>query len=295
MSNTTASFFTILFFLVSQLGFSQFLEIESSKNAIRLKGDELSPSWSPDASKLLFQSNKNGNWDIFIYHISEDSVEQLTNSIGNEKNPVWLKDSKTIVFDSDKSGSYKLYRKNIETKNTQLLFDREIQAREASFSPSEDLVYFSGFDPEQKRWAIYSYQFYYSNLNKLTNIPGNSHSPAVSPDEDNIIFTNTKRNFPFNQVYIMNWYGNDKQLFTNFDGCDPSWGKRGLKVYFISEKDNNHGNVYSMWTNGSHLEQLTNTTLKLKNPVMSPDGKLMAVSVEQRDGYDIFLLPAEDY
>jgi TolB protein len=295
LNNSLTTFLTAVFLLFSHFCFGQFIEIEPSQKLSSFKGDELSPAWSPDGDKLLFHSNVNGNWDIFIYHLSGDSTEQLTDSPGNEKNPVWLKDGKTIVFDSDKSGSYKLYRKNSETKSSTLLFEREIQAREASFSPSEDLVYFSGFDPEQKRWAIYSYEFLYGNLNKLTDLPGNSHSPAVSPDEDHVVFTNTNRNFPFDQLYVMNWYGNDIQLFTDFNGSDPEWGKMGLKVYFVSKKEGNNGQVYSMWSDGSHLEQLTNSELNIKSPAKSPDGKYLAISVKQRSGFDIFLLPVEDY
>lgn len=295
MSSSIKSFLLILSLVFSQICIGQFIEIEPQQNITRLKGDELSPAWSPDGNQLLFQSNKNGNWDIFMYHLQNDSIEQLTISIGNEKNPVWINNGKSIVFDSDKSGSYKLYRMDLPSKNTELLFKRQIQAREPSFSQSEDLVYFSGFDPQEKRWAIYSYEFFYGNLNELTQINGNSHSPSVSPSEDKIVFTLSNRNFPFDQIQLMNWYGNEIQLFTEFHGTDPSWGNNGLKVYFISNKDSKSGNVYSMWTDGSHLEQITNSILKLKNPVKSPNGKTLAVSVEQKAGFDIFLLPAEDY
>lgn len=275
--------------------FGQFIELEPQQNITKSKGDDLSPVWSKDAAKLLFHSNRNGNWDIFIYDLSEDSLAQVTNGVFNERNPVWVKGGNAIVFDSDQSGRRRLYQLSLQSKNTELLFNRDIQAKEASFSTSEKLVYFSGFDPQDRKWEIYSFAFLYKNLNKLTDLNGDCHSAAVSPDEDRVVFTETMRQRPFNQLHLMNWYGNGEQLFTDFNGLDPSWDHRGLKVYFISKKENPKGDIFSMWTDGSHLEQITNSSSIMKNPVKSPDGKYLAVSVLQTGGFDIFLLSAEDY
>ena len=195
------------------------------------------------SEKIIFQSNRNGNWNIFIYKVQEDSLEQITYGIANEQNPIWTKDGNSIVFDSDLTGSLKLYKMDLLNKNTELLFDRNIQAKEACFANSGKLVYFSGFDPLERRWEIYSYEFQYQNLNKLTKLNGKSHSPAVSPDEDHVVFTHSNRQYPFDQLQLMNWYGNDKQLFTEFSGIDPSWSSSGLKVYFISDNVRSKYNI----------------------------------------------------
>jgi len=275
--------------------FGQFIDIDSSYNITKFQGSNISPEWSPDAQKLLFQSNRNGNWDIYIYHIMLDSLERITNTDENEQSPVWIIDGQSISYDSDKDGSQKLYKRDLVSRKVELLFDRQIKSKEPSFSSSEKLVYFSGFDPLKKRWEIYSFEFNYQNLNKLTDITKNNHNPVVSPDEDHVVFTNSSGNFPFQQLQIMNWYGNDKTKFTEYNAYNASWDNSGLKIYFISNKDNRTGDIYSMWINGSHLERLTNSELKLRYPAVSPDGKYLAICVKLKAGFDIFILPLEDY
>jgi TolB protein len=273
----------------------QFINIDSSFNVTNSTGNELSPQWAPGGQKLLFQSDRNGNWDIFIYHLAKDSLEQITKSAANEQNPVWINKGQSIVFDSDTDGSRELYKRNLKSTEVELLLDRPIKSKEPSFSASGKLVYFSGFDPLKKRWEIYSFEFFYQNLNKLTDGTGNKYKPVVSPDEDHVLFINHSRSFPFQQLQMMNWYGNDKTQLTEYQTYDASWDNSGLKIYFISNKDNRTGDIYSMWIDGSHLERLTNSGLEFRYPVISPDGNFMAVCVKKKNEFEIFVIPLEDY
>jgi len=285
----------VILIFFSQDCLSQFIDLESGKPIELVSDDELSPAWSSDSQKLLFQSNKDGNWDIFLYHLAKDSIEQLTKTPYNEKNPVWYKENTMVVFDSDHSGKRLLYRMNLTTGKIVLLFDRDIPSKHADFSPSEDIVYFSGFDKLNGKWEIYSYEFKYQNLNKLTHLKFSSYSPKVSPDEDHVIFTITNQTLPFDQLQIMNWYGSNHELLYAMDGKDASWSNSGIKVYFVSENKSGTGEIYSIWKDGTHLERLTDWNLKICKPVKSPDDKFFAVSIKQDDGFDLFLFPAEDY
>ena len=291
------SLFLTFVFLVSLVieGFGQGIKIDSSHNITNSAGDDLAPKWSADSKQLLFHSNRNGNWDIFIYSIESDTIARVTSDTTNERNPVWFNNGKSIVFDSDKSGQQKLYKMDLTSGKVGLLFNRAIQGREASFPASEKLVYFSGFNPLNKRWEIYSFEFYYENLNKLTDQGAGNYTPMVSPDEDHVLFTNNTGNYPFHQLQLMNWYGNEEKLFTDFNAFDPSWDSKGLKVYFVSNKDNRSGDIYSMWMDGSHLERLTYSNYQLKNPSVSPDGKHLALSVKMESGFELFIIPMEDY
>lgn len=275
--------------------FSQIEIVDSIHQKVSLEGDELNPFWSADGNQLLFQSNQKGNWDIYLYDLSLDSVIQLTFSPANEENPVWKEMGKSFVFDSDRTGEERLYTKNLETGKTQLLFEREIRARQASFSKSGKLVFFSGFDPIQKQWDIYSFEFYYQNLNHLIELPGENHSPQFSWDGDHVLFINSSNDYPFHFLKLMNWYGELSTEFSDFEILDPSWGPRGLKVYFVSGMEGRNPNIYSMWADGSHLEKLTNDPREIKDPTVSPDGSKLAASLKTHKSFDIYILSLEDY
>jgi Tol biopolymer transport system component len=59
--------------------------------------------------------------------------------------------------------------------------------------------------------------------------------------------------------------------------------------------ENDNGDIYTIWKDGSHLERWTNDTIVYRNPTVSHDGSKLAVSVKQDKGFDIFILPVEDF
>ena len=291
---------TYIIILISVLfcyfeGYAQFIEVKPQFNITNHQGDDLAPKWSLNGKQLVFQSNRNGNWDIYIYHLLTDSLEQVTNGTFNEKNPVWFDNGESIVFDSDANRKRQLFKMNLRSGETQLLFDKPIESKQASFNSSEEFVYFSGFDPIDKSWEIYSYEIDYKTLTKLTNLDNNSHSLTISPDEDHIVFTSSNGEYPFHQLKKMNWYGENLELLLPENSYDPSWDAVGVKIYFVSEKEIGSSNIHSIWHNGKHREQITVGRMKLKHPSVSPDSKFMIVCGEKDTGYDLFIIPIEDY
>lgn len=287
--------FLILFSFISVVLSAQPFVIDSGSNVTHSPGNDLFPKWSPDGKKLLYQSDRNGNRDIFIYDIQTGSSYQLTSSLSDEQHPVWFDKGRKVVFDSDRNGLAKLYVLDTATKKIKLLFNRDIQGREASFGNNDNLVFFSGFDEHEKKWEIYSYEFYYRNLNKLYGNAEACFSPAVSPKGDRILFLITEKGEIKSRLVMINWYGNVLNLFDDFDFLDPAFGPDGNMIYFVSKKDNPQGEVYSMHKNGSHLERLTDDEYVVCCPQISPDGSKIALSVKIGEIYDIYIAPLEEY
>ena len=281
--------------LLFSLTNAQPFTIDSTCQTITLGGDKLFPKWSDDGSQLLFQSNQNGNWDIYLYDLEKDSLRQLTIDLANEQHPVWVPGKQQIVFDSDRGGVNYLYQMDLVSGKIDFLFQREIVCREASFPPTKRLVYFSGFDRHSEEWAIYSYDFVSDNLNDLTNLKGDCILPSISPDGKQVLLQRKSQSYPYNRLVLLNWYGNQEGEIDSIPARDPGWGPGGLKIYFISGQDDLRGEVYSIWKNGTHLERLTEDGLSVRTPAVSPDGTKIALAVLKENSFDIVIIPLDEF
>lgn len=81
-------------------------------------------SVSPDGSKLVFVSDRNNQWDIYLMDIASGNVTQLTNDGVYEERATWIDDT-TILFNSARTpdGMFRLYAMDINTREVQLFLD----------------------------------------------------------------------------------------------------------------------------------------------------------------------------
>src|SRR5262249_57249285 len=70
-------------------------------------GPEFDPSWSPDASRIVYRDSRRGiNQDDEVYVMNADGTNpvDLTNDPGGDWGPDWSPDGRTIVFNSTRDG-----------------------------------------------------------------------------------------------------------------------------------------------------------------------------------------------
>jgi len=68
------------------------------------KKSDYHPIWSPDGQKILFQSNRAGNSDLWIYSLIKNAEVQLTSSNEFDGTPIFSPDSRFIAYSSGPSG-----------------------------------------------------------------------------------------------------------------------------------------------------------------------------------------------
>lgn len=52
-------------------------------------GLDINPVWSPDGTRIAFQSYRDGNWDIYVVEVDGSSARNLTNHPADDVNPEW--------------------------------------------------------------------------------------------------------------------------------------------------------------------------------------------------------------
>ena len=77
-------------------------------------GDWL-PQWSPkgedspEGEFLAFESNRDGDSEIFVVNVNTGKLTQVTNNETSDQTPVWSRDGHFLVFSSDRSGTFEIY------------------------------------------------------------------------------------------------------------------------------------------------------------------------------------------
>jgi len=118
--------------------------------------EDSNPTWSPDGSKIAFQSNRHGNWDIFSVNIDGSWEEQLTDSVSNEIKPKWSPDGKRILFISNQAIESQREILALEIHNGEIisLSPIGVDAEHADWSPdlksmvyqSDNTIYLTDFN-----------------------------------------------------------------------------------------------------------------------------------------------------
>lgn len=274
--------FTLLFSSASLLS-QQLLQANRLQQLI-LSGSQMFPSWSGDG-EMVFQSGKKGRQNIFLYNPEKDTVVALTADSSDEQHPVWVPGKEAIVYDANRSNGFRLYYLSLKTAKEHSLIPRKIVCREASFTPSRHLVVFSGFDDRSQRWQIFSYDFVYDNLNRLTSENGDCSFPVFSPDGKKIAYL-VRNNDGRTKLRIINWYGELLETVKEEVQGRICWSSDGWRILFVSVKGKTFS-ISSIRNDGSHEEEIFASQHPLCSPAIQPFDKKLTFSMKNDKSFHI--------
>lgn len=91
--------------------YTQVLRSGERRRVSARSGINGAPAWSPDGRRLaLTLSRKDGNVDIYVLTLADQTLARITDDAGIDTEPVWSADGKSLFFTSDRSGGPQIYR-----------------------------------------------------------------------------------------------------------------------------------------------------------------------------------------
>lgn len=244
-------------------------------------------SWSPDGSSIHYAyPDSSGVYQLFRMDADGQNTAQLTFDTISHMLPRQHPKKSQIGFNTRIKGKHTLFF--IEEANPKLqkpLINRNIQMKGLDFNPTGNLVSLIGKSDLDKHWNLYTYDFKYNNLNKLTDDQDEITFARWSPTGEFISLTRYQSQNRKSQVEVIHWYG---KLITTIsdteaDIMDASWSPKGYRmVYVFSARGSSK--LMMCRKDGSELQEIFNTKGFVHSPDWAPDGKNIIFTLETPEG-----------
>ena len=173
--------------------FMEFAEIytmnKNGKGRIRLtdSGKNFAPRWSPDSKKILFQSNRNRNEQVYIMNSDGSNQKNISNNSLSETLPDWHPEGDKIVFTSGKKFVHRnIYTMDINGANKKKLTDFDDKAGLLGgprWSPNGKKILFT------LNQQVYTMNSNGSNMRDITPKGYSVYTAAWSPTDNMVIIS----------------------------------------------------------------------------------------------------------
>ena len=247
------------------------------------------PAWSPDGRRIAFNSNRDGNWEVYVMNADGSGVTRLTDNDAVDGSPTWSPDGTRIAFDSTRDGDWDVYVMNADGSGVTRLTDNDAWDWSPAWSPNGRHIAFHS-NRDDGNWEIYVMNADGSGVTRLTYNGAADFTPAWSPDSRRIAFGTGRHGK--REVYVIDASGVTRLTFNDAHDVGPAWSPDGRRIAFASERDGNL-EIYVMNADGSGVTRLTDNGASDLAPAWSPDGRRIAFHSNREDGnWDIYVMNA---
>jgi hypothetical protein len=145
------------------------------------------PSWSPDGNRLVFASDRDGLFALYIVNANGTGLQRASDEVGHDEYPAWSPDGDLIAFASNRSRTYEIYTARPDGSGlTQLTHDSGVAIWPAWSPDGRQLAFESERDGPRD---IYVMNRDGSGIINLTHSAALDREPVWSRDGKRIYFS----------------------------------------------------------------------------------------------------------
>ncbi|HIE51260.1 MAG TPA: hypothetical protein EYP85_05840 [Armatimonadetes bacterium] len=208
--------------------------------------------------RIVFASDRGGNWDIWIMNADGSNLRRLTSSLEPEVDPRFSPDGRQILFSTKRGERHEVWVMDADGKGQRKITDGD----QADWSPDGQSIVF------RRNWQIVT-RHLARGKEKVVSPPLWRHcvSPAWSPDGKKIAFAaRLLAGYSIYVVYLAS--GKCHRVIGERGACEPHWSPDGSKIAYQTET-----HIFTIRPDGKDKRQVTVHAGIQHYPEWSPDGK----------------------
>jgi Tol biopolymer transport system component/DNA-binding winged helix-turn-helix (wHTH) protein len=251
--------------------------------------------WSPDGTRMLVYTNRNGNSQIAEIDVDPFPRQLVLSAAADLSFPRVSSDGNRLLYEARlPDRSLELRITELDTKRTSRLFKTEPDYPTgvhlaAAWSFDDSLIAFSA--RANGNSEIFTINSNGSGLQNVTNNPLLDTSPAFSPDGREIVFS--RDTFGQAQLYRMDVDGSGQRRVTDRAGYEmsPAFSPDGARLAFAADRDSRGLDIVLL-----ELKRPGDETMLVAQrrqdtlPSFSPDGRRMAFIAASDGNPEIYVI-----
>lgn len=266
------------------------------------------PDYSPDGKSIVFQSDRDGNMEIYTLALETNYETRLTDNPARDELPNYSPNGKIVAFNSTRNDSSSqakaekkrdIYVYHIENKAVARFTDNDEDDWYPSFNSKGDKLLFVSTRGDirdiefSKRWS----DIYLADIKKktITRVTENKYQigcPCFSDDGKALIFnSNSDEKY---HLFRMTLKNKQVEQLTSHDGNDaaPDVDQKSKRLVFFSDVAGNP-DIFMLNLQTNQLLQLTSSSKEESYPSLSQNGKKIVYQAKTDDNYQIFEINLE--